>query len=127
MDKESIENSLEFKLTKKYLLKNYPFIKNVILSPDWEKYTAIYFVDLSIDIETLSDLYDLNIPKGYSPFFSRTVYLVLLSGSHHNEILDEIQNKIKKDLERIHLSSHIPEKSKLDRKISIGEFNTKID
>ena len=127
MDKESIENSLEFKLTKKYLLKNYPFIKNVILSPDWEKYTAIYFVDLSIDIETLSDLYDLNIPKGYSPVFSRTVYLSLLSGSPHNEILDEIQNKIKKDLERIHLSSHIPEKNKLDRKISIGEFNTKID
>ena len=136
MSYEEFLDNYEFKVAKKMLLREYPWIKDVVMkNPDeLNKYNLI-FVDLIIDP------YVLQKEKGWR--VARYVTLTLKNGNEFwapylstyfwgSEESDEarmIANGINHDLEKIHSSPALPQDLRLPgtRKLQIGSYYTPPD
>jgi len=59
MTKEELEKSPMFRVVKRSLLRKYPFIKDVIIDDEIDKYESMWFVDLIIDANQANELYNL--------------------------------------------------------------------
>ena len=127
MNIPDISNNYEFKLVKRMMMRDYPWIKDVIPSvDDNDEYRAISFVDVLIDP------YQLSKEKGFavaeyvtklagmnglfrspflSTFFERNRYEL-------KSIVDEIENKIR----TIHDTNTIPREYKNKKKFLPSEW-----
>ena len=124
--KEEIENNYEFKVIKRLLKKEFPFITDVNLTDNWDDYNSLLFVDVSLNPSLLMEY--LNIPDTptstrYLRVFSHSVaYLSMLFPSSFNrdESISDLAKKVQSVITKIHQSSSIPDDMKLPRPVSIS-------
>jgi hypothetical protein len=136
---EELMNNYEFKVSKKILMREYPWIKDVVYKNpnDINKYSLI-FIDLVVDPYELAEEYgwdviwyiNRRVEQGDFPNYS---YLsILFDGPKSTDGAKELQNQIERDLHSIHNSAAIPQELKLpeDRRLVIGgvyvDPNTKL-
>ena len=132
MTYEEFLDNYEFKVAKRILLREYPWIKDVrFLSPDDINKWNLIFVDIFIDpFElagekgwTLAFYVPQSIERGeefWSPYL--TTFFTKSIGEEGREMVIEME----KTLEDIHKSSAIPQEMKLPghRKLNIGSWHT---
>jgi hypothetical protein len=136
---EELMDNYEFKVSKKILMREYPWIKDVVYKNpnDINKYSLI-FIDLVVDPYELAEEYgwdviwyiDRRVEQGEFPNYS---YLsILFDGPKSTDGAKDLQNQIERDLHSIHRSPAIPQELKLpeDRRLVIGgvyvDPNTKL-
>jgi len=136
---EELMDNYEFKVSKKILMREYPWIKDVVYKNpnDINKYNLI-FIDLVVDPYELAEEYgwdviwyiDRRVAHGEFPNYS---YLsILFDGPKSTDGAKDLQNQIEMDLLSIHRSAAIPQELKLpeDRRLVIGgvyvDPNTKL-
>jgi hypothetical protein len=136
---EELMDNYEFKVSKKILMREYPWIKDVVYKNpnDINKYSLI-FIDLVVDPYELAEEYgwdviwyiDRRVAQGEFPNYS---YLsILFDGPKSTDGAKDLQNQIERDLHSIHRSPAIPQELKLpeDRRLVIGgvyvDPNTKL-
>jgi hypothetical protein len=123
---EEIENNYEFKVVKRLLKKEFPFITDVKLTDNWDDYNSLFFVDISLNPSLL--LEHLNIPntpnaKKYLRLLGYTVtYLSMLFPISFNRDghINDLAKKVQATITRIHQSPSIPDDMRLPRPINIS-------
>jgi len=129
---EEFLDNYEFKVAKRILLREYPWIKDVrYIHPDDINKWNLIFVDIFIDPFELSELkgwtvanyVTLSIERGeefWSPYL--TTFFTKSIGEEGREMVIEMETT----LEDIHKSSAIPQEMKLPghRKLNIGSWHT---
>ena len=129
---EEFLDNYEFKVAKRILLREYPWIKDVrYLNPDDINKWNLIFVDIFINPYELSEqegwtvanYVTLSIERG-EEFWSTylTTFFTKSIGEEGREMVIEME----KTLEDIHKSSAIPQEMKLPghRKLNIGSWHT---
>ena len=124
--REDIENNYEFKVVKRLLKKEFPFITDVKLTDNWGDYNSLFFVDVSLNPSLLME--HLNIPDTpastkYLRVFSHSVaYLSMLfpSSFNRNESISDLAKKVQATITRVHQSPSIPDDMRLPRPVSIS-------
>jgi hypothetical protein len=129
MTYEELMDNYEFKVSKKMLMREYPWIKDVTYkNPDDINNYNLIFIDLVIDPYELAEEYGWDVAwyinrrvrEGDFPNYS---YLtILFGGEESNQGAKELQNEIESDLYSIHRSPAIPQELKLPdgRRLTIG-------
>ncbi len=126
---EELMDNYEFKVSKKMLMREYPWIKDVTYKnpEDINKYNLI-FIDIVVDPYELAEEYGWNViwyinrrvRDGDLPNYA---YLsIMFDGPESTEGAKNIQNQLERDLLSIHRSAAIPQELKLpeDRRLVIG-------
>jgi len=127
---DELYNNLEFKLAKKLVRLEYPWIKDLIVfNPDNLNKFSLIFVEPVIDAEELAREYDFELPS-YINYYIRTdrqffsPYLSTMFTSHNDatNISIDISNKIEKLFKTIHNNPAIPDTMRLpkDRRLALG-------
>jgi len=129
MTYEELIDNYEFKVSKKMLMREYPWIKDVqYKSPEHLNKYNLIFIDLIIDPYELAEEYGWNvvwyvnrrIREGDPPNYA---YLsIMFDGPESTEGAKDLQNKIETDLHSVHRSPAIPRELKLPdgRRLTIG-------
>ena len=127
---EELNDNYEYKITKKVILREFPWVKEFVVDPNTINDYGLIFVDLYIDpfelagIEgwTLSRwaLNDIKDGHGYGAPYLSTFY---------HETFDAVKpvtDKINDTMEAIHKSNAMPDDLKLpkSRRLSVGNFAT---
>jgi hypothetical protein len=126
--KEELYNNYQFKITKRALKQQYPFIKDVILSNEesLEKYQFTLFLTLVIDPYLLEEYTGLPIWGAVYRSLKRgnefkTSLPVLFSDWDNPKVL-ELKDEIVKTMNAIAQSTVLPDAFKIDkRSVSIDE------
>lgn len=124
--KEQIEDNYEFKVMRRLLKKEFPFITDVKLTDNWDDYNSLFFVDVTINPAMLME--HLNIPdspnstrylKGY---MTAVAYLSMLFPTSFNrdDSISDLAKKIQSTITRVHQSPSIPDDMRLSRPINIS-------
>jgi hypothetical protein len=124
--REEIEDNYEFKVMKRLLKKEFPFIIDMKLTDNWDDYRSLLFVDVSINPSVLME--QLNIPdtptstKYLRAFRSSVPYLTMLFPSSYNkdESITDLGKKVQATITKIQQSPSMPYDMKLPRPISIS-------
>ena len=123
---EEIEDNYEYKVVKRLLKKEFPFITDIKLTDNWSDYNSLFFVDISLDPSLL--LQELDIPdtpnarKYIDIFTSFSPYLSTLFPSKYDrdERISNLGKKVQSTITRIQQSPSIPPDMKLPRPIRIS-------
>lgn len=127
---EELYNNLEFKLAKKLVKLEYPWVKDLIVyNPENLNKYGLIFVEPVIDAEELAREYDFDLPA-FVHYYIRTdrqffsPYLSTMFTNHNNstDISIDISNKIEKLFKTIHNNPAIPDTMRLprDRRLALG-------
>ena len=127
--REEIENNYEFKVMRRLLKKEFPFITDMSLTHNWDDYKSLLFVDISLSPKTLMEY--LNIPitpssTKYLRFSSTSVpYLTMLFPSQYNkgDVITDLGKNIQAIITRVHQSSSIPDEMRLPRDVSVSSYD----
>ena len=126
--KEEIEDNYEFKVMKRLLKKEFPFIMDMSLTHNWDDYKSLLFVDISISPKSLMEY--LNIPitpssTKYLRFSSSVPYLTMLFPSQYNkgDVLTDLGKKISTMITRVRQSPSIPDEMRLPRDVSVSSYD----
>lgn len=130
MSIQEVQDSYEFKLAKKILLREYPWIKDVTITDDPNLYKFLIFVNLVIDSDKLSDI--VNIPltstakylMGKDRDFEVTYLSVAFDyvTDDNRQKLKDISDEVNTTLEKIHTSKAIPPELKLRKQLSTTSY-----
>jgi hypothetical protein len=127
MTKEEIYKTPMFKVVKRFLLTKYPFIKDVLLNDDVDRYDSIWFLNVIIDANQANETYDLG---GFNSWvfqqrriFNRDVFVaVYLSLIFKDDAKStDLQREIEKELYRIQ-KSDVTKEMRLRKSFSISEY-----
>jgi len=124
--REDIENNYEFKVMKRLLKKEFPFITDMRLTDNWDEYNSLYFIDITVNPTMLMEL--LNIPdspnatrylRGYR---TAVAYLSMLFPSSFNrdDSISNLAKQVQTTITRVHQSPSIPEDMILYKPVSIS-------
>lgn len=121
---EDIMKTMEYKVMKKTLMRQYPFVKDVIPTDDHEKYKTLSFFNVIIDLEKVEEYIGAPINSILSRMITATPYLSMF----YDEPRDSIKAKdTQKDMEdlmiRVHKSNAIDPTMKMKRKPNISIFS----
>ena len=121
---EDIMKTMEYKVMKKTLMRQYPFVKDVIPTDDHEKYKTLSFFNVIIDLKKLEEYMGSPINSILSRMITATPYLSMF----YDEPKDSIKAKdTQKDMEdlmiRVHKSNAIDPSMKMKRKPNISIFS----
>ena len=130
MTKQQVEDTYEFKLAKKILKREYPFILDLQMDTEPTKYNAIIFVDAIIDVNKLSDMLNLPVDKNVDIMLKQfgqynAVYLHHLldyETEANKEKIKDLEKSVNQTLEALHKSKAIPEKLKLPKVLAVPSF-----
>lgn len=127
MTEQELNDNYEYKVTKRALLREFPFIKDVFIKhPDEiDKYSSIIFIDFIIDPYIMTHMLGVKLDKVvdrylrsgqpyWSPFLS--------SYFADRDDVDEPLREMKNLMRGIHESTAIPSELKLDRKLDSGSW-----
>ena len=117
----------EFRVIKRMLKKEFPYIKDMRLSPNWNDYRSLLFVVVDINLHELLQSLGVPITKSSIPWSSDAGYPYLSmffsskmdSAYNISDLAKQMQSTINKIQES---KSTIPLDLKLDRDISIATF-----
>ncbi len=123
---EEIEDNYEFKVIKRLLKKEYPFILDMKLTDNWNDYNSLFFVDITASLPLLREY--LNVPNDIrSSIYLRTVgsnvpYLSMFFPSSYDKdgLISDLAKKIQGTITRVRNSPSLPLEMKLPRTISIS-------
>jgi hypothetical protein len=127
--KEEIENSYVFKITKRTFKRKYPFIKELKLEDDWERYSTLLFVEIYFNPIELMEY--LNIPQTESNLKhlkrwgdTGAAYLSLFfpTKANDNNVVTNLSNDVNSLAERIHESPALESHMSLPKKIHVGAW-----
>jgi hypothetical protein len=131
MTKEEIENTYEFKIIKKVVMKEFPFIKDVFISEDDNKqlddYNYTYYISAKIDPFIMTNLYggqvwslliDMMKKNGY---YSST-FMTTFVRPEDRDPISKISNELKSLVWSIHNTETLPREFKLDKHIQLDTF-----
>jgi len=129
MTPEQLENNYEYKVMKRALMKEYPWIKGVTFNPDeLEKYNLI-FLDLIVDPIQMGEYYGyefnpwivgrLNRGEYYSGNFPSLIFDI-----KYEQAKSEVSNPIDNTLTQIHNSPALPQDLRLPkgRSFQVGAY-----
>ena len=130
MTREQLENNYEYKVTKKALMREFPFVKDVYVKDDndIDKWRGTVYLDLIIDPFAFAHQYGfrvwgpiINALKRGEEYMSP--YLSLFIGTDDRVELASPVNKAMEELMNgIHRSPAIPHELKLSKTLNIGTF-----
>jgi hypothetical protein len=130
MTREQLENNYEYKVTKKALMREFPFIKDVYVKDDndIDKWVHTVYVDLIIDPFSFAHQYGfrvwgpiINYLKRGEPYMSP--YLSLFIGDPDRvELASPINRAMEELMDGIHKSPAIPHELKLGKTLNTGTF-----
>ena len=131
MTKEEIENTYEFKIIKKAVMKEFPFIKDVFISEDDSKsldeYKYIYFISAKIDPFIMTNLYGgqvwslvIDMLKKYGYYDSS--FLTTFVRTEDRDPISKISKELKSLIKGIHETETLPKEFKLDKHVEIDTF-----
>jgi hypothetical protein len=124
--REEIEDSYEFKVVKRLLKKEFPFITDIKLTDNWADYRSLLFVDLSMSPTLLLQLLDIpdtpDARKYLNVFTSYSPYLNTLFPSKYDRDgrISDLGKKVQATVTKVQQSPSIPYDMKLPRPISIS-------
>jgi hypothetical protein len=135
MTKEEIENTYEFKIIKKAVMREFPFIKDIIIREEDEKtflgYKYIYFITAIIDPFVMTNLYGgqvwehiITIMKKNNADFESS-FLATFVRSEDRKIIGNVQDDIRDLIRSIHETKTLPNEFKLDKYVEIDTFIAK--
>jgi len=126
---EELENNYEYKVVKRALMKEFPYIKGVELNPEeLDRYNLI-FLNLIVDPIQMKETYGYE----FNPWLIRRLeagerytanYPSLLYNVTYEDSKEDIMNPINKMMEQIHNSAALPHDMTLPkgRRFSVGSF-----
>jgi len=119
MTEEEVYNTLEFKLLKKLLKKEFKWIKDIRLSGDPNRYSSTVFLDIIIDPWKMAEEEGLHVAvyirKGKQETF--TSIATFFTETRDNPILATIEKELEDVPRQIHKTAALPEEYKLKGKI----------
>jgi hypothetical protein len=131
MTKQEIENVYEFVLSKRILKRDFPWIKDLVVTEESPQYNHIIPVTIFMDPYEFSKQYDVELSK-YVDYFLKKDGLyegLLLSSYVGNKTdeykIDELENRIEETLEFIHNSPAYGRTFKLTKKLYPNRFLSK--
>jgi hypothetical protein len=127
--KEEIEDNYEFKVMKRLIKKEFPFVMDMALTDNWDNYSSLFFVDLTLSTSLLMEYLDIpNTPKStryLKSFRSPVPYLTMLFPSEYNEgdRIYKLGKGMQSVLKKIHESPSIPDDMRLPRPVNVSGFS----
>ena len=130
MTREEFENNYEYKVTKKALMREFPFIKDVFVREDEDinKWSSTIYLDLIIDPFAFAHQYGfrvwgpiINALKRGEPYKSLYLSLFIDSGDRV-ELASPINKAMEELMVGIHRSPAIPKELKLGKILWVGSF-----
>jgi hypothetical protein len=131
MTLEELYDNYEFKVTKRALMREFPFIKNVYVKDpaSLEKYQSFIFLDVDINPYELSQQYGLKMDKTVDKYLRRgepywVPYLSMyVRGVDSVEDTLPIKRAIAELLSGIHNSVAIPLELKLGKELEVSGYH----
>jgi hypothetical protein len=123
MTPEEVKNNYEFKVSKRALMNELKWIKDVrLVESDLVIYNTI-FVDLVIDPILLANQYDWILNIWVTPNYRSSTPSMFFDITYE-EGVDKVVNPIDKILDDVHRSNAIPQEMKLpnSRPIRVGDY-----
>lgn len=124
---EEIENNYEYKVVKRILKQEYPWIKDIkINDADLEKYKHVIFLEFYVDLDKIEEITGIEIPSSVRYLFNkwgeyRVFSMGNILGSY--EAGKNITNAIEARIKRIHESDSIPHTMRMkDKTFGLGDF-----
>ena len=130
MTQQEIENNYTYKIVRKVLMREYPWIKDVRLDiPRLENFRYVIFLDLFIDPYVLGKEQEWDVArwiessiKRNEPYESMSLSL-FFNGS--TDEMRELKNEVSKTIEDVQQSPAIPYDMRLpDGRFMVGSFFT---
>ena len=120
---EDIMKTMEYKVMKKTLMRQYPFVKDVIPTDDHEKYKTLSFFNVIIDLKQFEEYMGSPINSILSRLITSTPYLSLFYDEPKESIKAKDTQKDMEDLMiRVHKSNAIDSSMKMKRTPNISVF-----
>lgn len=128
--RDQVLSSGEFKIIRKILKREFPYIKDVVPSSVLDDYNTVTFLDIILDTPTFEEtlgvqmsnvikgIYKDDIEKG--TFF--TTYLPSVYRRDDKEALVDFNDNVRDTLKRINKSSAVPSEMKLKPKADISHY-----
>ena len=130
--KEYYENLYEFKVIKRILKMEYPWIKDIRVHSDITSYTRL-FLEIEVDpiklmkemgYKKMSDWAQLCYDRG--DYYNSGYFSVMFNGSDSDDKLHDDSERVKDDMQKIidnvTKSEVIPVEYKVDRYMSVNDF-----
>ena len=129
MTREELENNYEYKVTKKALMREFPFVKDVLFEDDdITKWKSNIYLDLIIDPFALAHQYGfrvwgpiINALKRGEDYMSPYLSLFIGDGDRV-ELASPINKAMEELMDGIRDSPAIPHELKLSKKLNLGSF-----
>jgi hypothetical protein len=130
MTREEFENNYEYKVTKKALMREFPFVKDVFVKEDKDltKWSHTIYLDLIIDPFALAHQYGfrvwgpiINALKRGEDYFSPFISL-FIGNEDRVELAAPITKAMDELMDGIHRSPAMPQELKLGKKLHLGSF-----
>ena len=130
MTREQLENNYEYKVTKKALMREFPFVKDVFVKDDndIDKWRSTVYLDLIIDPFAFAHQYGfrvwgpiINALRRGEPYMSPSLSL-FIGDDDRTELAYPINKAMDELMDGIHKSPAIPYELKLGKLLKIGTF-----
>ena len=129
MTKEELDNNYEYKITKRALMKEFPFIKDI--SPrddeDINRWKYSIYLEVVIDPYILGQMYGIPV----WPYVTRSLQRgepywapYLNTFFNNSDVIDRINKEMGNTILTIRKSKALPDELKLDKELEIGTFIT---
>jgi hypothetical protein len=129
MTKEDLENNYEYKVVRRALMREFPWIKDVTFDPEELDTYNLIFLRLIVDPIEMGEQYGWEMNRWVTDAWSKgqrysANYPSLLFNITHEVGKDNVTNPLINMLEQIHSSPALPEEMKLPkgRQFTVGSF-----
>jgi hypothetical protein len=127
MTQQEIENNFTYKIVRKVLMREYPWIKDVRLDIEGlEKYTNVIFIEIFIDPYQMTNMYGWDVPRWIEtsiregePYMSTVLSLFVKQSS---EEVKWLRDEIEQTIYHTQNSPAIPQDMRLEKPITIGYY-----
>ena len=128
---EEIQNNYEFKVIRRILKKEFPYIKDMRLTSNWDEYKSLFFVVIDINLYELLQSLGIPITKSSTKYIDMWsheeghAYLTSYFPSSMGEVIRELSKQMQSTINKIQESkTSIPLDMKLPREISISSWKS---
>ena len=129
MTPEELQNNYEYKVVRRALMREYPWIKDVTFNPEELDQYNLIFLNLIVDPAKMGEAYGWNMNTWVKRAYEEGQrysgnYPSLLFNVTYEVGRDEINDPITRMFEEIHSSPALPEDMRLPsgRKFQVGSF-----
>ena len=130
MTREQLENNYEYKVTKKALMREFPFVKDVFVKDDddIDKWNRTVYLDLIVDPFAFAHQYGFRV---WGPIINAlrrgeeymSPYISLFIGDpDRTELASPVNKAMEELMDGIHQSPAIPHELKLGKTLKVGSY-----